>query len=260
MYKQYLSKAQQGQSMGGKKLTPKDYVDALIKKGMIDSNDVDTRNAVETFLAYKLGDNKEFEDLINKYYGGGEEGYISFRRAFNKIAPKLGIDLKELDTANNMFVNNKMSVDKLLSSLAKKNTKPAMKNNKTSYQAGGMLSGMPHEAGGQVLVDKQGNPMAEAEGGEIIFSVEVSSVIDEAADAYMQAKDDKDRDALALEVGRMILEERIAQKQRENEEKMTSDMKGEEMAMKSGMQEAMQSGGKLKSKIIEKKLALIDEF
>jgi len=49
---------------------------------------------------------------------------------------------------------------------------------KPSYQAGGMLKGMPHEAGGQVLVDEQGNPMAEAEGGEIIFSLGFDDIRD----------------------------------------------------------------------------------
>jgi len=140
---------------------------------------------------------------------------------------------------------------------------------KPSYQAGGMLKGMPHEAGGQVLVDEQGNPMAEAEGGEIIFSVEVSSMIDEATNAYMQAKSEKDRDALALEVGRMVLEERMAQMQNESEEAMMGGNMGEEeMAMQGGMeggmqegmQGAMQKGGRLRSKMIEKRLALINEF
>lgn len=339
MYKQYLKKAQQGQSTGGRKYTAKNYVNTLIRDGIIDRNDASSQKALEVFSTLALGDDEAFQDLVNKYYG--EDGYIEFRRNFDKIAPQLGIDPdKELGTARHSVKGwgpmTKDASKKFLSrfkgkyncvgdychepfariideetgqqvlpskigvtsgklkglngkdeEFTTKDYKVKPKNKRiqekdfadaldkeldanpfywrfkqkggiAKYQAGGMLSGMPHEAGGQVLVDEQGNPMAEAEGGEIIFSVEVSSMIDEAANSYMQAKNDKDRDALALEVGRMVLEERIAQKQREGGgENMQEEEQGE---VGENMQGAMQRGGRLRSKMIEKRLALLNEF
>lgn len=83
------------------------------------------------------------------------------------------------------------------------------------YQTGGMVQGPPHEQGGVVTVDPSGQPIAEVEGGERIFSVEDTQQMEQVAMQIMELQQTNPTaaDQLAKELGYMVVEMIMRQEQ-----------------------------------------------
>lgn len=114
------------------------------------------------------------------------------------------------------------------------------------FQAGGMIEGEPHEGGGVPITDE-----IEAEGGEVILSVQASNALNQAVMAYQQAMQEEDTEVLeqiAMQVGQMILQERMKQMEEEmSEAEMNAEMNEEPKPAMKGIQ-------------IKKRLEKLNEF
>lgn len=232
------------------KVAPKAGIDVESLDAASDENDLE-----DMFLEASEDYTKELEKSQPSFFQKG--GLV-------KREYKLG-DFDKKDQEEILKNRNKRGEEMILSDGTKQKTEgfkmPLSKKEKEMEfkkigfrQKGGMLQGMPHEAGGEVITDKEGNPLVEAEGGEIIFSVEVSSMIDEGAMAYSQAKNDVEMEAIAIEIGKIVLEERLKQMQTEMQEQPAMQEQPE-MEGEQGMQ--MQRGGEID---IMKRLELLNEF
>jgi len=97
-------------------------------------------------------------------------------------------------------------------------------------QDGGIAEGPSHEEGGiEVQQEDTGEPVAEIEGGERIFSVEDTDMIEQAAMAIIQSVQSGDEESakdMAMRLGFSIVQMIAAQEQ--SQEKQEQEM-GEEM-------------------------------
>ena len=75
-------------------------------------------------------------------------------------------------------------------------------------QPGGVVDGPPHEAGGVDVVGPSGAPVAEVEGGERIFSVEDTQMLEQAAMQVIQAaqQDPGQADEMAKQLGYAVVQ------------------------------------------------------
>ena len=80
---------------------------------------------------------------------------------------------------------------------------------KADLANGGKAIGPSHNEGGIDAVDKSGDPVAEIEGGERVFSIEHTTEIEEKAaeiSAFVEAEDNDTADELAIVLGYRVVE------------------------------------------------------
>ena len=80
-------------------------------------------------------------------------------------------------------------------------------------QPGGAVQGPSHEMGGVPAVNAQQEPIAEVEGGERVFSVEDTQLLEQAAMQIMQTaqQDPAAADQMAMELGYKVVEMLVKQ-------------------------------------------------
>jgi hypothetical protein len=107
-------------------------------------------------------------------------------------------------------------------SFTKKPRKAAQSNDGSQYLAeGGELEGPSHEQGGVPVVEEgTGEPMAEAEGGERIFSIEDTQMMEEAAAQIMELsqQDPNAADDAAKQLGYAVVEMLMRQEQNQQQQ------------------------------------------
>lgn len=89
------------------------------------------------------------------------------------------------------------------------------------FAQGGEVQGPPHEEGGVPVVDEATQePMAEVEGGERIFSIEDTQMMEQAAQQIMELsqQDPQGADEAAKQLGYAVVE--MLQKQMANQQEM----------------------------------------
>lgn len=118
-----------------------------------------------------------------------------------------------------------------------------------AFQAGGMIEGAPHEGGGVPIEMGMGEQDVEVEGGEIVLSVQASDALNQAVMAYQQSGEE-DKEMIAKELGKMILQERMMQMEAE----MEGEGANEETAEQENTQMAMRGMG------LKKRLEKLNEF
>ena len=82
-------------------------------------------------------------------------------------------------------------------------------------QPGGTVEGPPHEQGGVPAVGPDGAPVAEVEGGERIFSVEDTQMLEQAAMQIVQAaqQNPQQADEMAKQLGYAVVQMIVKQEQ-----------------------------------------------
>ena len=82
-------------------------------------------------------------------------------------------------------------------------------------QPGGVVEGPPHEQGGVPAVAPNGAPVAEVEGGERIFSVEDTQMLEQAAMQVVQAaqQNPQQADEMAKQLGYAVVQMIVKQEQ-----------------------------------------------
>jgi hypothetical protein len=120
-----------------------------------------------------------------------------------------------------------------------------------NYSKGGVVEGMPHEMGGVPTFDKEGNEIAEVEGGEQIFSVADTEMIQEIVSRILNARSQEEADKLAIQLGYFIVDANQRQQEAEMEEQMAGDEEEDEEMEEQMAMKAMAKYGKNK---LDKKL------
>lgn len=85
---------------------------------------------------------------------------------------------------------------------------------------GGVVDGPSHEQGGVDVQDQSGEPVAEVEGGERIFSTEDTAMIEQTAMQILQLKEQNPQaaDQMATELGYAIVEMVVKQEQAQQQQ------------------------------------------
>lgn len=181
---------------------------------------------------------------VGLIYGGIEGGLTQKKqeKAGNEKVKEIRTKRRDkFNTDSNLFYSGLKDQNRNNIAYAKNGLKfnKTIMNNRMKYADGGNMmqapagvGGVPqgptHEEGGMPVIDPNtGEPVAEIEGNERIFSREDTAMMDELGAAMLQAQQDGDEESfnqMATELGIFIFEAMIAQEEAQMKEEEGEDM------------------------------------